>query len=311
MKVTPELLKKYASHQCSEQEKEIVDQWLNVTNQTEDEEEIPASDFLEEKMWGTIKETIVDEPERNPNIFQKTTPWAIAASIALLIGLGIFKKSFSSANNPEKILVCQTLVREMKNITLSDGTVVHLNANSTLKIPEKFATNNRKVSLEGEAYFEVAKDSLRPFTIQTKKSETTVLGTKFNLSAYTKEPTTLTLDEGKVSFKDKKNKTKPLIVLPNEQVILDDKSLVKTTVNTKYYKGWMNNTLYFNNESFLEIANKIERIYDVTIYIKKHQLKNQFYKGEFENPEIGTLLDDLSFVLKFRYEIKGNDIIIY
>jgi transmembrane sensor len=311
MKVTPELLKKYASQQCSEQEKEIVEQWLNATNQTEDEEKIPASDFLEEKMWGIIKETVVTEPERNPNIFQKTIPWAIAASIALLIGLGIFKKSFSSADNPEKILVCQTLVREMKNITLSDGTVVHLNANSTLKIPEKFAANNRKVSLEGEAYFEVAKDSLRPFTIQTKKSETTVLGTKFNLSAYTKEPTTLTLDEGKVSFKDKKNKTKFLIVLPNEQVVLDDESLVKTTVNTKYFKGWMNNTLYFNNESFLEIANKIERIYGVTIYIKKHQLKNQIYKGEFENPEIGTLLDDLSFVLKFRYEIKGNDIIIY
>lgn len=311
MKVTPELLKKYASHQCSEQEKEIVEQWLNATNQTEDEEEIPASDFLEEKMWGTIKEVIVTEPERKPNIFQKTIPWAIAASITLLIGLGIFNKSFSSADNPEKILVCQTLVREMKNITLSDGTVVHLNANSTLKIPEKFAANNRKVSLEGEAYFEVAKDSLRPFTIQTKKSETTVLGTKFNLSAYTKEPTTLTLDDGKVSFKDKKNKTNSLIVLPNEQVVLDDKSLVKTTVNTKFYKGWMNNTLYFNNESFLEIANKIERIYGVTIYIKKHQLKNQIYKGEFKNPEIGTLLDDLSFVLKFRYEIKGNDIIIY
>jgi len=311
MKVTPELLKKYASHQCSEQEKEIVEQWLNETNQTEEEEEIPTSDFLEEKMWGTIKEVIVAEPKRKPNIFQKTTPWAIAASITLLIGLGIFKNFFSSTDNPEKILVCQTLVREMKNITLSDGTVVHLNANSTLKIPEKFADNNRTVSLEGEAYFEVAKDSLRPFTIQTKKSETTVLGTKFNLSAYNKEATTLTLDEGKVAFKDKKDKVKSLIVLPNEQVVLGDESLVKTTVNTKYYKGWMNNTLYFNNDSFLEITNKIERIYGVTIHIKKHQLKNQIYKGEFENPEIGSLLDDLSFVLKFRYEIKENDIIIY
>ncbi|REG98414.1 FecR family protein [Flavobacterium aquicola] len=308
MKITPEILKKYASQQCSEQENKIVERWLKTENQTENEEDVNVPDFLEEKIWTNIKSTIAVEPEKKETIFQKKTTWAIAASIALLIGLTFFKQSSSS---PEEILVCQTLAGEMKNFTLSDGTLVHLNANSFLKIPKKFTANTRIVTLAGEAYFEVAKDSLRPFTIKTKKSETTVLGTKFNLSAYADEQTTLTLDEGKVSFKSKTNTTKPIIILPNEQAVLTDESLIKSTVNTKYYKGWMSNTLYFNNESFSSIAHKIERGYGVEIQIKKLQLENQLYKGEFNNPNIETLLDDLSYVLKFKYEIKENHIIIY
>jgi len=308
MKVTPELLEKYANNECSNQERDIIEQWLNENDQTEDEQEIPASAFLEEKLWGKIEAVIAVQPQRKKSIFQKKTTWAIAASIALLMCLSIFKYT---APSPEKIIVCQTLAGEMKNITLSDGTVVYLNANSILKIPEKFTANNRIVSFTGEAYFEVAKDSLHPFMIQTQKSETTVLGTKFNLSAYADEDNTLTLDEGKVRFKDLKGLSKPIIVLPNEQVVLNNDGLTKTSVNTKYYKGWMNSYLYFNNESFLSISHKIERMYGVEIEIKNAALKKQIYKGAFNNPGINNLIDDLSFVLKFKYEIKGNHITIY
>lgn len=307
MKVNPELLKKYASQQCTEQEKDIVEQWLNNTNQTEDEVQILTSDDLEEKIWNTIKKEIVAESKKKKNIFQKTTTWTIAASIALLIGLTIFKQTPS----PEKIIVCRTLAGEKKSITLNDGTIVHLNANSSLKIPEKFTTHSRIISLEGEGYFEVAKDSLRPFTIQTQKSETTVLGTKFNLSAYPNEDNILTLDDGKVSFKDKKGVSKAIIVLPNQQVVLNNEGLTKNTVNTKQFKGWMNNELYFDNESLLSISHKIERMYGVEIQIKNPQLKNQIYKGAFNNVNIDNLIDDLSFVFKFKYDIKGNQITIY
>jgi ferric-dicitrate binding protein FerR (iron transport regulator) len=308
MKISPELLKKYASNQCSEEEKNLVEQWLHAKNLQEDEQEISNSAFLEEKIWGNIQKEIILEPQKKKNIFLKTATWTIAASITLLIGLTLFKQ-FSST--PEKIMVCQTLAGEMKDITLSDGTIVHLNANSTLKFPEKFEAENRSVSFSGEAYFEVAKDSLHPFLIQTEKSETKVLGTKFNLSAYADEDHTLTLDEGKVSFRDKKGLSEPIIILPNEQVVLSNDGFKKTYVNTKYYKGWLTSDLYFNNESFLSISHKIERRYGVTIQINRASLKDQIYKGAFKDPTLNNLIDDLSFVLKFKYEIKGNQITIY
>src|SRR5690606_22979981 len=109
------------------------------------------------------------------------------------IGLGFFQESSTAINSEsDKIVICQTSAGQIKNITLSDGTLVYLNANSILKIPKKFTGNRRIISLTGEAYFEVVKDSLRPFTVQTQKSETTVLGTKFNLSAYANESAIVT-----------------------------------------------------------------------------------------------------------------------
>lgn len=308
MKVTPEILKKYANQECSEEEKNIIDQWLKEENHTEVEEEIQVSVFLEEKIWKNINDATGFEAKRNKKTSKKKVILTIAASIAILLSITLFKQIVAI---PEKTITYQTLVGEMKSITLTDGTVINLNANSILKIPERFTTNNRIVSLQGEAYFEVAKDSLHPFVVQTQKSETTVLGTKFNLSAYKNEDNVLTLDEGKVSFKDKNGLLKPTIVFPNQQVILNNEGITKNNVNTKYYKGWINNTLYFNNESFLAISHKIERIYGVEIQIENKQLNDQIYKGAFENPSIETLLDDLSFVLKFKYEIKGNKITIH
>ena len=85
----------------------------------------------------------------------------------------------------------------------------------------------------------------------------------------------------------------------------------KRKVIPKHYNSWIHNKLYFNNEPFIAIANKIERIYNVTIKIQKEKLKEEIYRGMYNNPSLETLLDDLSFVLKFNYKIEGKKVTIF
>jgi ferric-dicitrate binding protein FerR (iron transport regulator) len=304
MKVTPELLKKYTDGQCSEKERNIVEQWLNTMD---GEEEIPTPIFLEEKLWENIKRATTNTPGVKESKPKKRATWLMAASIVLLIGLG----AFQLLSGPSSTVTYQTLAGEMQAITLSDGTLIRLNANSLLKAPKVFKNNSRLVSLVGEAYFEVAKDSLHPFIIETEKTKTTVLGTKFNLSAYPNENTSLTLKEGSVSFKDKNNLANGLILSPNEHCVLNNGILQKEMVFPEHYIGWTKNILYFNNETLEAIATRIGRAYGVEFDIRDPLLKNQTYRGVYHNPDLESLLDDLSFVLKFKYDIKGKQIIIY
>ena len=116
----------------------------------------------------------------------------IAATIMLLVGIGIFIKFFNNHHT------YKTALGEVQTITLHDGSRIFLNAGSEQRVPDKFAETTRFVWLEGEGFFEVAKDSLHPFIVETEKTRTEVLGTKFNMSAYANEAVILTLNEKKV-----------------------------------------------------------------------------------------------------------------
>lgn len=304
MKINSKILKKYVNQQCSNDEQEIVEQWINNTNHADDKEEFPFSLSKEKELWNNIKNATDIGTIKRKHTLKRVSTWTVAATITLLIAVGSFQSFFNTTTY--KTIAGQTLL-----ITLKDGSIVNLNSNSILTISKGFSKNNRAVHFIGEGYFEVAKDSLHPFVITTEKTQTTVLGTKFNLYAYPQENNVLTLDEGKVSFSDVKNLKNSLILLPNEQGILSDHLFKNTNVDTKYYKGWLTKKLYFNNESLLTIARKIERTYGVKINISTPKLKEKTYKGAYNAIPLETLLEDLSFVLEFNYTIKRKEITIY
>ncbi len=188
---------------------------------------------------------------------------------------------------------------------------MHLNANSILEITDGFTTSERVVRLKGEAYFEVAKDSSRPFIIKTDKSLTTVLGTKFNLSAYETEQTILTLNEGKVSFSNlEKTNNQTIIVLPNEQVAITNKGIEKNVVMAKNYNSWVTNNLFFN-ENLKNVFNELIRKYNVEIEVKDKLLLTKIYKGYHKQPSLKNILQEISFVMDFKYKIHGKQIVIY
>ena len=197
-------------------------------------------------------------------------------------------------------------------VTLADGSMVTLNSMSQLDVPTGFDVDNRTLTLQGEAFFEVARDTLHPFVIETENSRTVVLGTKFNLSAYQNEGVTLSLKEGKVSFTSIPDKsTSPLIVLPNEEVRLQDGELVKNTIDVSFSSAWMEKRLVFRSQKFKQVVRELERFYGLTIKINKKGLENRLYRGNHDNPSLDEILKSMAFVLKFNYKMEDGTLIIY
>ena len=164
-------------------------------------------------------------------------------------------------------------------ITLQDGTIVWLNAQSTLIYPSHFYGKERIVSITGEAFFEVSKDKEKPFIVTAQDAKIRVLGTKFNVYSYpdTKQIKT-SLIEGAVQVF---YKSKQVILRPNEESIAQDGKLTVSNIKNPDMLLWRNGIYSFNNERLVEIVRKLELYYDVTINIANPKLQDICYTCKF------------------------------
>ena len=225
-------------------------------------------------------------------------------------------------------------------ITLTDGTRVTLNSESTLKYPSSFSGKTREVYLTGEAFFDVHKDHQHPFIIHTGKMNVRVLGTAFNVKAYPNDATSeTTLIRGaiEVTLADRPSdriilKPKEKLIVKNNQVYDDKNTALKKPVNDSnngtqfilttltYYKSqdtsvvetsWLKNKLIFRNEDFTSLAERMQRWYGVNIIFKNEELKQYRFNGIFEKETISQALDALQMTEKFHYKIDNSTIYIY
>lgn len=158
------------------------------------------------------------------------------------------------------------------HVTLSDGTEVWMNADSKLDFPEQFTGNQRKVKLNGEAYFEVAKDAQHPFIVETEYFNTTVRGTAFNVKAYSPKDANIVLIEGSVEVTAGKN-TK--LLHPSQQAIINPSGTIALrSVDTYPYTQWREGFFYFENQTLFEIMQELGRWYNVNIAFDDPQKMN-------------------------------------
>ena len=195
-------------------------------------------------------------------------------------------------------------------VILADGTNVHLNAGSKLTYPVRFAGKRRVVALEGEAYFDVVKDETRPFIVQTHLGEVTVLGTAFNINAYTDASVYTTLVHGKVQFSSSSIGT--IILSPGEQAVVSANGSEKRMVDLDEYVGWVDGRYVFNNRPLGEIMQTFERWYDIQVYYETPHLRDITYSGSLKRyGTINSFLDALELTGDLTYKISGRNILIY
>lgn len=186
------------------------------------------------------------------------------------------------------------------HLTLSDGTKVWINTESSLKFPNTFTGKERRVQLRGEAYFEVAPDKECPFTVCTDGLETVVLGTKFNVCSYNKEQRNITLVEGKVKVNNTISNESTLLN-PGQNIKYDktEKSTVES-VNTAVYTAWTEGMFYFEDKPLKEIMSTLGRWYNVDIFFeneKLYDIKFNFWASRNTNiNEAISLLNDIGRV---------------
>ena len=190
-------------------------------------------------------------------------------------------------------------------LILNDGTRVWMNSKSELSYPVAFGENVRRVRLSGEAYFGVAKNSVRPFIVEVDRGfEVKVLGTHFNIKAYdTDDSYETTLVEGKVQV-SQGNKTK-ITLEPSEQMVIgkDGRHEVRV-VNTSYYTAWHEGWFYFNDESLEQVLTMIGRWYDVDFVFVKENLKEITVTGKLKR------FENLSVILKMLERTTGTELML-
>lgn len=196
-------------------------------------------------------------------------------------------------------------------VILADGTTVHLNAGSKLTYPVRFVGKRRIVALEGEAYFDVAADEEHPFVVQTHLGEVTVLGTAFNVNAYTDAPACYTtLVRGKVCFSAPNSEV--ITLAPGEQAVVSATSAEKRVVDLEEYTGWVSGMYTFHNRSLGEIMQTFERWYDIQVYYETPELRDFTYSGSLKRyGTINSFLDALELTGDLAYKISGRNILIY
>lgn len=198
-------------------------------------------------------------------------------------------------------------------VQLSDGSFVHLNAGTQLKYPKQFAENERRVYLEGEAFFEVTHNEDKPFIVETSATSTQVLGTSFNISAYKEDEFIATvLVEGSVTVSD--------INIPNVRVALTPghialwnkvtKRIDVQEVETSEYTSWREGKLVFESRTFEEMFRVLERKYNVKIENHYPELNSGRYRARFEDETIEQVMRTLVESRLFSYTIKDNTIVI-
>lgn len=198
-------------------------------------------------------------------------------------------------------------------LTLQDGTKVWLNAGSSIIYDAGFKDKERVVKLSGEAYLEVTHDKKRPFIVSTSNLDIKVLGTSFNVNAYPENPTIeVALLDGSVQLQAAHST--PLILSPNETASyhINTKQMTVRSAQNRYSTAWTENKLIFDGETFEEIARILERHFNVSIHIRKEEVKERRFKGDFmQNETVEKIFEIISTDGKFKYKINGNYIDIY
>lgn len=201
------------------------------------------------------------------------------------------------------------------DLRLSDGTLVNLNAGSSLRYPVQFLDNdNRQVFLNGEAYFDVAKDSEHPFTVNASTLNVNVLGTEFSVTAYSEDSTAdVVLVEGSVTMYSgmtDSNTTTQLV--PGNKGSMDKMSegITVEQVNTDLYTAWRDGELVFRKMTLDNILKKLERHYNIIIVNNNEALGKEVFNASFKNQSIDRVLGYLNTLYGIEYLIRDNMVII-
>ena len=216
-------------------------------------------------------------------------------------------------------------------LLLPDGSIVWLNSGSRISYPASFTDSLREVELEGEAYFDVAKNPERPFIVHTRDINIKVLGTAFNVKCYPGDnKTEATLVRGLIQV-SKNSNHEVLLLHPHEKVVINRieevipantaaaapsamviKHLKKNAADTAMVEtAWVYNKLVFDGEDFREISDEMERWFNVKVSFNDSSVARYRFHAKFENENIDEVLSALRLSLPFTYKINNNEVNIY
>lgn len=235
---------------------------------------------------------------------KRTFNWWVAAAIIPILLLSysvIYLGNRAGIFNETEYAEITTKRGEQLQVILQDGTIVYLNAESSLNYPKQFGLFSRNVKLSGEGYFIVAKDKSRPFSVDLNSLEVEVTGTQFNVKSYPEDSCIwVALDEGAVNLLSRKMK---YAMVPGETAQynkLSGECSVNKSVEIQNFSSWKNKELAFNLTPLSEIIKTIERQYNISIIVQSPDLLTNRFTLHLKDAEIDDVIQDIQKVSSLR-----------
>ncbi len=273
-----------------------------------EEKSFDRLDIARERLLTRVKSTEVVGSNRRSLIYYLFRVAAVFVFALSVAGLSIYIASETSLFYKSNWVAISTEAGQRSKVSLPDGSLVWINAGTVLKYcPDR---NERKVSLTGEAYFEVNHSPDYPFVVETDGTKIKVLGTKFNVSHYPgSKITEASLLSGEIVMSIDKN-DKVFDIHPGEKAIYnaEKKSFNKTKTIVQNDILWKQGVLVFENESFNDLILKLERNYAVTFVYNRVTFENIHYTGTINNLNINRVLEFINLTIPINYEIDNKTI---
>lgn len=328
-----ELLKKYFRNQCTIGEIEQVLAWFqtkegqqyfeenldrDMQKYADDDRLLLDPDVPTDKMLQRIQET---RKEVKTPLEKKNRSWQIKAAVALIVcaflaGVGYFVFQSDSINSSsqqaDSIRTISTEHNQHRLVTLSDGTEIRLNSNSTIQVPNPFASNERTVTLNGEAWFDVAPDENRPFHIKAGQAAIQVLGTEFNVKIDDIAGNVqVAVAEGSVSLNNSIQKNgSSAILTENTYAVynIDSREILIEHTPVENYMSWISGKLFFYNEPLWVVSRYIERLYDVSFQFDQESLKELPLSTNMAREKLPDVLNIIAQTLGIDYTLQNNTV---
>ncbi|WP_422362280.1 FecR family protein [Reichenbachiella sp.] len=300
----------YLKGELNTKERQQVEQWvaLSDANQRAFDEiekiylssEISFSKFNPnvDRAWESVANAIQESKSSGQAILYR-----VAAAVTLIMGLGFIV--FQYQNQTDQ-LVAKTAEDEVKKLELADGSIVWLNENSTFSYSEKMNEEERVVSLDGQAYFDVARDAERPFRIIGKKATVEVLGTSFDLVSKANYAN-VNVTSGRVAFGSSKDEEVKVILEKGNQATFSGKRLAKNDSFNDNASSWMTKDFVFKSSPLSQVVKTLGDHFEVKIKVDD-AIKNCLITSSFEDKDLDEILSTLEAIANIKNERKGKTI---
>lgn len=257
-------------------------------------------DEMKIRMWANIQKATVYSRKR-------TYRWIAAACILFLISIAGYKSFTNDLFSPEaKMVAAKTFPRDIRLLRLPDGSRVWINQNTEIEYPEQFAANIRKVTLRGEAFFEVARDPSKPFIITSGEISTTVLGTSFNIKAYGHSHPEVRVRTGKVKVQSTLNTV--FLERGYAAVFTDDSKMIKKQKIEILEPEWKKALFDIDGLTLVQVIEKLEALHPITVTYASNELKSLKIKGTLDTRQgFEEMLQTVAFALEVDIKQTGKN----
>ncbi len=284
------------------EEKDLIGQLSVMWGDAKYAQEVKSIDT--DKAWSRVRSSI--KPEKNGNRVL-SIGWRKVISVAAVLSILFTSYFMIKLIAPQVKMNSAEATVSIEKIQLVDGSVVDLNVGSSLEYPEEFDGDTRTVKLNGEAFFNVAKDADKPFVIQTSQLQIRVLGTSFNVKANSLNGhEVVTVSTGKVEVI---HGTEKVILVKGEVADFDvaNNRLVKKGSSDVNYKSWKTRIIEFDNTGLLEVFSTIENVYNVSISVDEEIIIDSLViNADFSHDDLHHVLGSVCNTFNLSFVEVGN-----